>query len=126
MKKIDLIVISTALAAAAIAAPAAAQSKAFDPGFYLGLGFGQSRVSGQNNSVVIGGVTYTGSGFDNNKTTAQVNGGYQFTEMWGLEVQYTDGGSRSGTITGTNPGGSLTVGTQSVRAYQWGVSGTGT
>ena len=73
--------------------PAAAQSIAFDPGFYVGGGFGQSHVSGGNNSVVIGGVTYTASGFDDNKTTGQVNAGYRFTEMWGLEVQYTDFGS---------------------------------
>ena len=34
-------------------------------------------------------VIYTASGFDDYKTTFQVNGGYQFTEMWGIEVQYT-------------------------------------
>ena len=103
--------------------PAAAQSRAFDPGFYIGGGFGQSHVSGGNNSVVIGGVTYTASGFDDNKTTGQVNAGYQFTEMWGLEVQYIRLWQRSGTITGSN---GFRSGTPSVRGYQWGVSGTGT
>ncbi|HYK13694.1 MAG TPA: hypothetical protein VEW70_06905, partial [Burkholderiales bacterium] len=71
----DLVVISTALAVAAIATPAVAHSSAFDPGFYIGAGFGQSHVSGGNNSVAIGGVIYTASGFDDNKTTFQVNGG---------------------------------------------------
>jgi opacity protein-like surface antigen len=123
--KTKLIVISTALAAAALAAPAYAQSKAgFEPGFYVGLGFGQSHVSGGNNAVVVGGTTFVASGFDSNKTTFQVNGGYQFTEMWGLEVQYTDGGSRSGVITNTATG--ATIGTPSIKAYQWGISGTGT
>ncbi|HXD52804.1 MAG TPA: outer membrane beta-barrel protein [Burkholderiales bacterium] len=93
MKTRDLVVFSTALVVTAIAMPAAAQSSAFDPGFYIGGGFGQSHVSGGNNSVVIGGVTYTASGFDDNKTTGQVNAGYQFTEMSGLEVQYSDFGS---------------------------------
>ena len=123
MKKQNLVIMLTALASAAVAAPAAAQSKAFEPGFYIGAGLGQSHVSGQNNSVAIGGVTYTANGFDSNKTTGQINGGYQFTEMWGLEVQYTDFGSRSGTITGSN---GFSSGTPSIRAYQWGISGTGT
>lgn len=123
MNNSKLIITSAALAAAAFSVPAAAQSQAFQPGFYIGAGFGQSHVSGQNNSVAIGGVTYTASGFDDNKTTFQVNGGYQFTEMWGIEVQYTDFGNRSGTIRGSN---GFSSGTPDIKAYQWGVSGTGT
>jgi OmpA-OmpF porin, OOP family len=122
MKKSDLIVVSAALAAAAISLPAAAQSKAFEPGFYIGIGAGQSHVSDANTSGTFNGVAYTTSGFDQNKTTFQVNGGYQFTENWGIEVQYTDLGSRSGTITALG----TTVGTPDVRAYQVGISGTGT
>ena len=123
MKKRKLIVISTALAAAAIAAPASAQSRGgFEPGFYVGIGFGQAHTSGGNSSAVIGPTTFTASGFDGNKTTFQVNGGYQFTEIWGLEVQYTDLGSHSGVITG----GGLTRATQDIKAYQWGIAGTGT
>jgi OOP family OmpA-OmpF porin len=125
MKKTKLIVISTALAAAALAAPAYAQSKAgFEPGFYVGLGFGQSHVSGANTSGVLLGSTFTTAGFDDNKTTFQVNGGYQFTENWGIEIQYTDLGSHSGTVTVTPPG--TTVATQSIKAYQVGIAGTGT
>jgi opacity protein-like surface antigen len=81
-------------------------------------------VSGANTSGVTAGRTWSTSGFDSNKTTFQVNGGYQFTEIWGLEVQYTDLGSHSGTITIVPPG--TTVGTQSVSAYQIGIAGTGT
>ncbi len=121
MKTRDLIVISAALAAAAISAPASAAG--FEPGFYVGLGFGQAHTSGGNSSAVIGGTTYTASGFDGNKTTFQLTGGYQFTEIWGVEVQYTDLGSHSGTISGSN---GTTVGTQDISAYQWGISGTGT
>jgi hypothetical protein len=121
VKKSNFVVLLIALAAAAVAAPASAAG--FEPGFYIGAGFGQSHVSGNNSALVVNGVTYTASGFNDNKTTFQVNGGYQFTEIWGLEVQYTDGGSRSGVITGSN--GSVFA-TQSVRAYQIGISGTGT
>jgi len=122
MKKRDLIAISTALAAAAIAMPAAAQSKAFEPGFYVGIGAGQSKVSNGTSAGVFNGTAFTTSGLDSNKTTFQVNGGYQFTENWGVEVQYTDLGNRSGTITALG----TTVGTPSVSAYQLGLAGTGT
>ena len=113
-----------AAALIAVSLPAAAQDmlKDFTPNFYLGMGFGQSRVNGNNTSFVVNGNTFTTSGFGDNKTTFQVNGGYQFTENWGVELQYTDLGSRSGTITGLG----TTVGTPSIRAYQWGIAGTGT
>jgi opacity protein-like surface antigen len=124
MKTSNLITVAVALAAAAISMPAAAQSKGFEPGFYIGAGLGQSHVSGQNGAFVVGPNTYVVSGFDSNKTTFQINGGYQFTEIWGLEVQYTDGGDRSGTIRNNTTGAVL--GTQDVRAYQIGISGTGT
>lgn len=122
MKMNNLIVVSAALAAAAISMPAAAQSKGFQPGFYVGLGFGQSHVSDSVSSGTFNGVPFTTTGFDDNKMTFQVNGGYQFTENWGIEVQYTDLGSRSGTITALG----TTVGTQDIKAYQWGVAATGT
>ena len=96
MKISNPIVVLIALAAAAVAAPVF--SAGFEPGFYVGRGFGQAHTSGGNSSAVIGGTTFTASGFDGNKTTFQVNGGYQFTEIWGLEVQYTDLGSHSGVI----------------------------
>ena len=124
MKTSNLIAVSVALAAAAISMPAAAQSKGFEPGFYIGAGLGQSHTSGGNSSAVVGGTTFTASGFDGNKTTFQVNGGYQFTEIWGLEVQYTDLGSHSGVIRNGTTG--ATFGTQSISAYQWGIAGTGT
>ena len=79
-------------------------------------------MNGANTSGTFNGVAYTTTGFGDNKTTFQVNGGYQFTENWGVELQYTDLGSRSGTITGLG----TTVGTPSIRAYQWGIAGTGT
>jgi OOP family OmpA-OmpF porin len=49
-----------------------------------------------------------------------VNGGYQFTPEWGVEVQYTDLGKRSGTITS----GAFTASIPDTKLYQWGVSGT--
>ncbi len=123
MKKCNPMVMLIALAAAAIAAPASAQSKAgFEPGFYVGIGAGQSRVSNAATGGVFNGVPFTVYGFDENKTTFQVNGGYEFTENWGVEVQYTDLGSRSGTVMALG----TTVGTPSVDVYQWGIAGTGT
>lgn len=115
MKKSDLIVCLAALAAAAFAVPASAQ-------FFVGLGAGQSRVSNSSYGGTYNGNAFTLSGLDSDEMTLQFNGGYQFTPMWGLQVQYTDLGSRSGTISAL--GASAPTG--DVKAYQWGVAGTGT
>src|SRR4051812_28700187 len=99
MKLIKLAITSAALAAAAVAMPAVAQQNIAGP-WYVGIGLGQSFGSGGNSSGTVGGTTYNTSGFDQHKTSFQVNGGYQFTPQWGLEVQYTALGKRDGTITG--------------------------
>ncbi|MBK4734406.1 outer membrane protein [Noviherbaspirillum pedocola] len=121
MKNRNLVFVMAALAATAVAAPATAQSPGFRPGFYIGAGLGQSRISGDQSGSVRG-VPYSTTGFDDSETTGQINGGYQFTEVWGVELQYTDLGSRSGTVTSRG----TTVRTPDIKAYQWGISGTGT
>jgi OmpA-OmpF porin, OOP family len=125
MNKSNLIIASAALAAAAFSLPAAAQSKGFTPGFYVGLGAGKSHSNGGGGAGVTGGVPFTVSGFDGNETSWQINGGYQFTPEWGVEVQYTDLGDRDGRVAfGAPINGTAAV--SGVKAYQWGVAGTGT
>ena len=119
MKKSNLVVALAALAVSFIAAPASAQY------FYLGVGAGQSFGSGGNSSGVVGTTTVVTTGLDSNKTSWQVNGGYQFTPVWGLEIQYTDLGSRSGAAIFTG-GVNGTAAIPSTKSYQWGVAGTGT
>jgi opacity protein-like surface antigen len=121
MKNHDLAFMMAALGAAAVAAPAAAQSQSFTPGFYIGAGLGQSRISGDQSGTVRG-VHYSTTGFDDSETTGQLNGGYQFSEIWGIELQYTDLGNRDGTVTSRG----TTVRTPDIKAYQWGISGTAT
>jgi OOP family OmpA-OmpF porin len=122
MKKSNLIVVSAALAAAVISMPAAAQSKGFQPGFYLGAGVGQGYVNNSNAVGTYQGVAFTTAGFNNHETAWQVSGGYQFTENWGVELQYTDLGSRNGTITALG----ATAPTNDAKATQWGGALTGT
>ena len=118
MKKIHLIAVLVAIAVAAIAAPASAQ-------FYIGGGLGKSFGSDGNTSAVIGTTTVVTSGLDNNKTSYQINGGYEFTPIWGVEVQYTDLGKRSGIATFSG-GVTGTAAIPDTKLYQWGISGTGT
>lgn len=121
MKKCDLIAVLTAFAAAAAAAPAFAQDFP-GAGFYIGGGLGQSHVSGVSSGGTANGLPYSVSGLDQNKTTAQIFAGYQFDETWGIQVQYTDLGKRSGTINYNGASGS----TGDVKAYEWGLAGTAT
>src|SRR5215218_8963855 len=98
MNKRNLVIVLTALASAAVAAPVAAQKATDTAGpWYVGIGLGQSFGSGGNTSGTIPGtaIPFTTSGFDENKTSFQVNGGYQFTPEWGVEVQYTHLGERT-------------------------------
>jgi opacity protein-like surface antigen len=123
MNKRNLVIILAALGSAAVAAPAAAQKATDVAGpWYIGLGLGQSFGSGGNSSGTIPGtaIPFTSSGFDDNKTSFQVNGGYQFTPEWGIEVQYTWLGERSGNVTA----GGVTASASDVKLYQWGVAGT--
>ena len=123
MKASNLILASAALAAAAISMPAAAQKATDTAGpWYVGIGLGQSFGTGGNTSGTIPGtaIPFTTSGFDDNKTSFQVNGGYQFTPEWGIEVQYTWLGERDGTLTA----GGRTASFPDVKLYQWGVAGT--
>jgi outer membrane protein with beta-barrel domain len=115
LKKCNPILVLIALTAAAVATPASAQ-------FFVGMGLGQSRVDHSTASGVANGVPFTLSGLDSNETTFQFNGGYQFTETWGIQIQYTDLGTRNGTISALGSTG----GTGDVKAYQWGIAGTGT
>src|SRR3954462_5040275 len=122
MKKRDLVVMLTALASAAVAGPAAAQSQPIAGPWYIGAGLGQSFGSGGNTSGTLPGpaIPFTTSGFDENKTSFQLNGGYQFTPEWGVEVQYTYLGERSGSVTAAG----RTASFNDVKLYQWGVAGT--
>ena len=123
MKTRNLIFVSAALAAGAISMPAAAQSATQTAGpWYAGIGLGKSFGSGGNTSGTIPGtaIPFTTSGFDDNKTSFQINGGYQFTPEWGVEVQYTWLGERDGTLTAAG----RTASFSDVKLYQWGVAGT--
>jgi OOP family OmpA-OmpF porin len=121
MKTSNLVFISAALAAGAISMPAAAQSAGQTAGpWYVGAGLGQSFGSGGNTSGTFNGIPFTTSGFDENKTSFQLSGGYQFTPEWGVEVQYTWLGERSGSVTA----GGRTASFNDVKLYQWGVAGT--
>ena len=126
MKAKRILVGLTALAAATMSVPVFAQAKGADAGpWYLGFGLGKSHSSGGNTSGVAFGVPFSVSGLDNNQTSWQVNGGYQFTPEWGVELQYTDLGKRNGTVTfGAPLNGVATI--PDTRAYQWGIAGTGT
>jgi len=118
MKK--LIVCMFALAAAAVAVPASAQ-------WYLGLGVGAADTTNGDTSGIAppAGVAFTTTGFDSWKTSGQVYGGYQFTPIWGVELQYTYLGSRSGAVTFGAPING-TAPTSSFSSYQVGIAVTGT
>src|SRR3954469_2190732 len=120
MNKSGLIIVAAALAGG-IPVPAFAQSNVAGP-WYIGAGLGQSFGSGGNTSGTIPGtaIRFTTSGFDENKTSFQLNGGYQFTPEWGVEVQYTYLGERSGSVTAGGRAASF----NDVKLYQWGVAGT--
>lgn len=123
MKMRNLVIASATLAAAAISMPAVAQSATQTAGpWYVGVGLGRSFGSGGNTSGTVPGtaIPFTTTGFDDDKTSFQVNGGYQFTPEWGVEVQYTWLGERDGTVTA----GGRTASFSDVKLYQWGVAGT--
>jgi OOP family OmpA-OmpF porin len=125
MKKRNLVVMLAALTSAAVAAPAAAQSGASAGPWYLGFGLGKSHSTGGNGSGVVSGVPFTVSGLEGNQTSFQVNGGYQFTPEWGIELQYTDLGKRDGSVAfGAPVNGTATI--SGLKAYQVGLAGTGT
>jgi OmpA-OmpF porin, OOP family len=121
LKKCDLIAALAALAAVAISAPASAQMFPGE-GWFIGGGLGQSHVNDSSSGGTVNGMRYSVSGLDENKTTGQIYGGYQFDETWGIQVQYTDLGKRSGTINYNGASGS----TGDVKANEWGIAGTAT
>jgi OmpA-OmpF porin, OOP family len=100
MKKI---VLAGVIAAAFAAAPAFAQG-------YVGLGFGNSSVSGFDIATVSGGNTSKGS--------VKIFGGYQFTPNWGAELQYS--------TLGTRDIRSTTGATGSFTSSQFSIAATGT
>lgn len=118
MKTLNLIVVLTAMTFAAIAAPASAQ-------WYIGGGLGQSKSDDSTVSGFIGATPFVASGTDSSQTSLQVFGGYQFTPTWGVELQYTTLGKRNAIVTAGAPINGVGM-TSDARAYQWGLSGTGT
>lgn len=72
--------VSCAVAAAALAAPAFAQTPAADSGFYGGFGLGRSDSN-------LGGAT------DNKDSAWKAFGGYQFNKYFAAEAGYVDLGS---------------------------------
>lgn len=126
MKIRTQILVLAALAAGTVAVPALAAETAGP--WYVGGGFGKSFSSGGNTTFAVPGfptVIATTSGFDSNKTSFQLFGGYQFTPIWGVEVQYTGLGKRSGTAT-LSGGATGTVAVPDTKFYQYGIAGTGT
>ena len=117
MQRFNVFISIAALSACLLSAPASAQ-------FYLGIGAGASRISGVNSSTTVLGAPVTASGGDTTKTGWKLYGGYQFTQNWGIEAQYTDLGNRTVNVTvgpPVNLGGSTVI-----SANQWALSGTGT
>lgn len=110
MKKV---LISCAVSLAFIAAPASAQ-------WYVGAGVGSSNLSGVDGSAGIAPASLTG--VDGNKTSSKFFGGYQITPNWGVEAQYGNLGSRTGSV--RLAGASL--GTITSKATQMSLAGTGT
>jgi OOP family OmpA-OmpF porin len=110
MKKV---LISCAISLAFITAPASAQ-------WYVGAGVGSSNVTGVDGSAGIAPANLTG--LDGNKTSSKFFGGYQITPNWGVEAQYGNLGSRSGSV--RLAGASL--GTITSKATQMSLAGTGT
>jgi opacity protein-like surface antigen len=116
MRRIKTFLSLAGLAAALFATSASAQ-------FYIGAGLGSAKANDQTASGTVSGVPFTGSGDDQRKTSVQLNAGYQFTPMWGIEGQYTDLGKRGGQITfGAPVNGAAPL--SEAKAHQWGVAGT--
>ncbi len=100
------------------ATPASAQ-------FYVGAGVGQSNATGLTASGAATATKNYSATLDASANSWKLYGGYQFTPIWGVEVQYSDLGTRSGNMafTGAVVGNAkLTTST----ASQWGIAGTGT
>lgn len=108
MKKI---VLAGVIAAAFAAAPVFAQG-------YIGVGVGSSAVTGVDQTI----APVTLSGGNSSKTSVKVFGGFKFTPNWGLEVQYSDLGSRNLTMTN----GAAVIGSGNLKVSQIGIAATGT
>ena len=87
-----------AAALVAICLPAEAQTMR---GWYMGFGAGQAQVDKElveNREATIGGgtpVANVSTRFDDKDSTFKVFGGYRFSELLSLEVNYTDLGEHS-------------------------------
>ena len=110
MKKV---LISCAVSLAFIAAPASAQ-------WYVGAGVGSSNLSGVDGSAGIAPASLTG--VDGNKTSSKFFGGYQITPNWGVEAQYGNLGSRTGSVRLAG----VSLGTVTGKSTQMSLAGTGT
>lgn len=106
MKKI---ITALAIGTAFAAAPASAQ-------WYVGGGVGTAKGTG---SGTVGAAQYSAN--SSRQTSWKIYGGYQFTQNWGIEAQYTDLGRYGYTLTS---GAASATGNAS--ANQWGIAGTGT
>ena len=106
MKKI---LTALAIGAAFAATPASAQ-------WYVGAGVGTAKGTG---SGTAGAAQYSAN--SSRQTSGKIYGGYQFTQNWGIEAQYTDLGRYNYTLTS-----GAASDTGSAKAKQWGIAGTGT
>ena len=112
-----LFLLAAALGALA-ATPVSAQ-------FYAGAGVGRSNASGLNASGAATTTTNYSASIDSSSNSWKLYGGYQFTPMWGVEVQYTDLGKRNGNVAFTGAV-NANVGLSTSNSSQWGVAATGT
>lgn len=74
------------------------------PGWYIGIGIGQSKARGACDGVSAPGVTC-----DETDTAGKILGGYQMSRNFALEAAYADLGQAKATVAGS---GSATIGTK--------------
>ena len=98
-----------------------------EKGWYLGAGYGQSKVSVDKGATNAG---FTNGGFATASTTAdetdtawKLFGGYQFTRNWGVEFAYVDLGKASADTATT---GTTAQYKQEWSSKAWSLAGVGT
>ncbi|MDB5964883.1 MAG: hypothetical protein JWQ72_1383 [Polaromonas sp.] len=93
--------------------------------WYVGAGVGSSSVQGVDGTIVGAGVPAgtNFSGGNASKGLTKIYGGYQITPNWGVELQYSDLGTRN--VVATSAAGAVLV-TGGFKTSQYSVAGTGT
>jgi OmpA-OmpF porin, OOP family len=86
MKKSFLLTVGALAATSSIAFAQPAQSQ---NSFYMGVSVGQTKID-----TGVSGLTGTAS-LDESDTGYKIFGGYQFDQIWGVELQYADFGKAS-------------------------------